>query len=385
MISIRNLLGTVLFLLAVDGQAGSRCWSVEQQSRTLGPVQVRVSLLPEDPVIGDLLVLDIEVTADPDVEVLMPEFGEALGRFQIVDFTPREKRGANGETVYSQKYKLQSPPSGKHFIPPVLIEFVDRRPGEQRAPEGMDAYELLTDRISFVVKSVVVDSATDGMQPPLGLMERSSAVDDFWYARRWTAVIVTVFVVLIVCLGLFGWHRRKRVVRRTAYQLAKRRLEQLVSRPLPKKADVDGFYVELTAIIRQYLENRFELRAPELTTEEFIQLVSGSGELISSHKSLLKEFLKHADLVKFAGMLPSSEDIKGSLQAAALFLEETRENSPMMVVPPSAGRASQSESQVDRLGPSSKTDSNLSPSVHGQDVQKKSLPPIPSQGEGKNE
>ncbi|MDG2469560.1 MAG: hypothetical protein P8M80_09800, partial [Pirellulaceae bacterium] len=111
----------------------------------------------------------------------------------------------------------------------------------------------------------------------------------------------------------------------------------------------------------------------------------GSGELISSHKSLLKEFLKHADLVKFAGMLPSSEDIKGSLQAAALFLEETRENSPMMVVPPSAGRASQSESQVDRLGPSSKTDSNLSPSVHGQDVQKKSLPPIPSQGEGENE
>lgn len=37
--------------------------------------------------------------------------------------------------------------------------------------------------------------------------------------------------------------------------------------------------MEISAIIRRYLEDRFELRAPELTTEEFLGVAGGCDAL----------------------------------------------------------------------------------------------------------
>jgi hypothetical protein len=78
------------------------------------------------------------------------------------------------------------------------------------------------------------------------------------------------------------------------------------------------------------LEDRFELRAPELTTEEFLASVGESPDLSRDHQNLLREFLRQADLVKFAGVQPSSQDIQRSVDAARRFLEETRENAPLI-------------------------------------------------------
>jgi hypothetical protein len=47
---------------------------------------------------------------------------------------------------------------------------------------------------------------------------------------------------------------------------------------------------------------------------------------------LLREFLRQADLVKFAGVRPSAADIESSVLAAQRFLEETRENAPLIEV-----------------------------------------------------
>ena len=119
-----------------------------------GPVAVSVRMDPETPVIGDALHLEIEVIADPDIELLMPEFGEALERFKIVDFVPRERLDSNGQMRARQRYTLRVPSSGAHQIPSILVEFVDRRPGKPPAPDGQDAYEVLTDPIPFTVESV---------------------------------------------------------------------------------------------------------------------------------------------------------------------------------------------------------------------------------------
>ena len=128
--------------------------------------------------------------------------------------------------------------------------------------------------------------------------------------------------------GYLVWRRRAR--RRSAYEIARARLNRLLARPRPTAEQVDAFYVELSGIVRRYLEDRFELRAPELTTEEFLASVGESPDLSREHQTLLREFLRQADLVKFAGVQPSNEDIERSIEAARRFLEETRENAPMI-------------------------------------------------------
>jgi hypothetical protein len=99
-----------------------------------GPVDVVVRLSPESPLIGDVLNLELEVRADEGVELLMPEFGEALDRFVILDFSSREDLDDEGRTRAVQHYVLEPPFSGSHAVPPLLVEFIDRRPGAK--PSG---------------------------------------------------------------------------------------------------------------------------------------------------------------------------------------------------------------------------------------------------------
>jgi hypothetical protein len=82
--------------------------------------------------------------------------------------------------------------------------------------------------------------------------------------------------------------------------------------------------------VRRYLEDRFDLRAPELTTEEFLESVQRAPHLGQDHQVLLREFLRQADLVKFAGLKPAADDVERSVAAARRFLDETRENAPLI-------------------------------------------------------
>lgn len=326
---------TGICLLGVAFASSLSAQDQRETTRTMGPVSVRVALAPDNPVIGDTLELDLTVTAAREVEILMPEFGEALGRFQIIDFLPRETLDDSGQKVYSQKYRLQSPPSGEHAIPPILVEFVDRRPGEKAAPDGMDAYELFTERINFKVESVLVEDATKDLNPPLGRLEPIETTSNHRVSLL-TYLGIGVGLLLVGCLLIYiTANYRRRAKRKSAYEIARRQLDQLVAQKSDAIKDVDRFYVQLTTIVRQYLENRFELRAPELTTEEFLLTVSGSGELSGEHKKMLNNFLKHADLVKFAGLKPTETDVDESIEKASGFLEETRENAPLLVDPDS--------------------------------------------------
>ncbi len=299
-----------------------------QQTTESGPVTARLTLEPAKPRIGDVVTFTIQVTAEKDVEVLMPEFGEALERFSIIDFVPRESLDEEGRLVATQRYRLQPPSSGKQAIPPILIEYVDRRPARQQAPQGLDAYELLTQRLEFEVQSVMPADVSAQLKPPLGKITPPPPPAPPWWPWILAAVVVGGLAIPLLSWAWQAW--RKRARRRSAYQIARARLDRLLAREGLEQ--VDAFYVELSSIVRRYLEDRFQLRAPELTTEEFLTSVGNSPDLSADHQRLLREFLREADLVKFAGVRPSRTDVDRSVQAASRFLEETQENAPFLEV-----------------------------------------------------
>jgi hypothetical protein len=307
------------------GEASSRV-------NELGPVKVTTTLNPTQATIGDEITLDIQVEAEAGVEVLMPEFGESLQRYTILNFVPRQQIDDRGKSVFTQRYTLQPAMSGEQFIPPILVEFVDHRPGQKPAPDEFDAYEILTDRIDFQVASVVPQGAANELQPPLGPLDltRARSRSLLGVAVLSTLVAATAVVSLVVV-----WRRRRRRARRrNAYEVARRRLDQLLARPWPQDGPaVEAFFVSISYIVRRYLEDRFELRAPELTTEEFLALAGTAPDLTDEHRSLLRDFLRQADLVKFAGTYASEAEIRLSSDLAARFLEETRENAPLIEDP----------------------------------------------------
>jgi hypothetical protein len=329
-------------------------------SRTteIGPVRAVVTLAPEKPVLGDPLTLTLEVTAEPGVEIEMPAFGEALGRFQIVQFVPREQRGADGKAVLAQTYTLQAPMSGRQRIPPLQVELVDRRghsaqgaQGAQTVGAGQDAgaavapagepeaQELLTEEIPVQIGSVLPEGEVAAELRPVraSLPLRS-------HVRVYAAIALAALVLLGVggFLAVRAWRQAaRRQVRISAYDQAMARLRELEQRGLPRPGEdgpkIDQWYVELSAIVRRYLEDRYHLRAPELTTEEFLREAQRSGLLSSTHRALLSDFLVRCDRVKFARYEPDEEESRQALASARTFLDETR----LVVASDQAGASSQ--------------------------------------------
>ena len=287
-----------------------------------GPVRAVVRITPAEPAIGDPIQLELEVRAESGVELLMPEFGEALDRFSIVDFAPSQTLDDDGATLARQLYTLQPSRSGAQSVPPLLIEFVDRRPGRDPAPEGEDAYELLTERLDFEVASALPADAPLELRDALGELAPLRTPS----AARW---LVPLFVLLALALATpFALRAfaaaRERKLRHTAYEVARADLDALLYGSRPNAEQMDAFFVRLSDIVRRYLEDHLGLRSPELTTEEFLEELSRSPELVRAHREQLEGFLKTADLVKFAHLVPDEAEVENSVQAAQRFIEETR-------------------------------------------------------------
>jgi hypothetical protein len=116
-----------------------------------------------------------------------------------------------------------------------------------------------------------------------------------------------------------------------AHERALRAIRALRARGIPGAEGIEPYYVELSDVVRRYLEDAFELRAPEQTTEEFIRAASSSRKLALEHQQLVIAFLEQSDLVKFARHVPAPSDIESAIAAAERLVIETMPRSPAEV------------------------------------------------------
>ena len=95
----------------------------------------------------------------------------------------------------------------------------------------------------------------------------------------------------------------------------------------------------MSGILRYYIEWRFGLRAPEQTTEEFLDAMLVAGGPIAAYRELLSAFLTHCDLVKFARHQPAASDMDNVLQRAREFVEQTADPQSLVSVAVAKARA----------------------------------------------
>ena len=138
------------------------------------------------------------------------------------------------------------------------------------------------------------------------------------------------FLAVLLGCGFVAARRRHRVVahaREVAlppHVKAQRELARLRTAPRGTTAQVESFYVEVSNVLRLYLEERFALRAPERTTEEFLRELEAGAALAREHRGELERFLQQCDLVKFAAAMPGENDHLATWTLADRFVESTR-------------------------------------------------------------
>ena len=90
--------------------------------------------------------------------------------------------------------------------------------------------------------------------------------------------------------------------------------------------DAETVFVELTDIVRRYIESVYDLPATERTTPEFLaEMKRDSTKLSADHGLLLVDFLTAADMVKFARLDATQSQIEDAIKKAKRFIVETSE------------------------------------------------------------
>lgn len=83
------------------------------------------------------------------------------------------------------------------------------------------------------------------------------------------------------------------------------------------------YAIEASAIIRRYIETRFDLSAPRRSTEEFLAEAEHSPKLAPGYQKLLGDFLGACDLLKFARTFANRAELRQLHEAAVRFVKET--------------------------------------------------------------
>lgn len=142
-------------------------------------------------------------------------------------------------------------------------------------------------------------------------------------------VLVALACVALLILGLCFRRRQARALGRAAagsapgpWDVALAELERLTPLLQPERSRDYG--IESTAILRRYVEARYDLHAPLLTTEEFLVTAGQSPVLPAEHRAHLGHFLGLCDLFKFGRYVASSEELHELHTAAVTFVIRSR-------------------------------------------------------------
>lgn len=152
-----------------------------------------------------------------------------------------------------------------------------------------------------------------------------------WEWAWW--ILAFVLLAAIIWLGWHYWRARRNVappviVIPPHVQARKRLEEALALLHSPKE-----FCIAVSDTLRWYLEQRFDFRAPERTTEEFLRELGDTPVLSPAQKTALADFLERCDLVKFAKYQPREPELRDLHAAALRMVDDTTASWEAAVAP----------------------------------------------------
>jgi len=278
-----------------------------------GPVSFRVAVSEKEVTIAERVTMLLETRAREGYQVELPRFGEKLHEFGIVDYTnPPPKLEADGVVVTRRTYELEPFLSGEYKIPPMTVTFWE---------EGDTLiHSLESDTIAVAVTSILpADQAELDIKDIAGPLSI--------HRNPYPALIIAGAVILVAAAVLLILRHRKRRAKAAPkippHEIAFRLLENLLASGLLEERRYKEFTTEVSDILRRYIEERFGLRAPERTTEEFL-LEAGAGLPVEAEqKKVLEAFLVYCDMVKFAAHEPTEEEVRRTFETCRDFVDMT--------------------------------------------------------------
>ena len=259
--------------------------------------------------------LRAELRTAPDRTARLPDLRDRVIGFSLAeDFTDEPVREKDGSTTQVANWRL---------VPEAVAKAYRIRPFVVEASPKMFSRRDDDGKFSFVAGPINFEPPA-AREPVTGEMETDPKKDLpplSWKLAGWLALAV-LGVAAVVAGAFYAVRfvvRKLREHRMSPIERAWVELDRLLQRGLPGRGRYKDFYVELTMVVRRYVQRRYGVRAPNLTTEEFLAQFRDAG---GGRRDALAKFLESADLVKFAGVEATPEMADAATDSARGYLKE---------------------------------------------------------------
>ena len=271
--------------------------------------------------IGDQVKLFLEVDHPKDVNVQFPTVPDTIvDLIEVISRSGVDTFELDDETLMKQiqSYTITSFDSGSYRIPPYWFK-IDVDGTIDSIPSNGVTLNVYTMQID------TTRGPTDIKMP---------------YGAPLTLKEVTPYILGVILIGaiifflLYSIKRKKNnkpifarpeKPKEPAHIVALRELDRIKTEKVWQKGKTKQYYSELTDALREYIEDRFAIRAMEQTTDETIESFRRQKGLVSDKNfANLSQLLQTADLVKFAKYQPLPDDDNLSLVNAYFFVNDTK-------------------------------------------------------------
>lgn len=287
--------------------------------------KVNVKLDTNAMLIGDHVGLKLQFEGPALAKVLWPMIPDTIlgnitviGRGKIDTSFSSDRKNM----VLSQDLNITCFDSGFYTIPQIPFFY--------KVPPDTTALSVSSELLMLAVHTVKVDT-TQAIKPIIG---PEKVPLTFMEMLPW--ILGGLLIILVV--GGLVWYLRKRKLNQPVIQFrpkivqlphetALQQLEMLRNKKLWQTGRVKEYHVELTDILRKYIEERFRVPALEQTTSEIIESLITHTDCAVSARQRINSILVLADMVKFARALPVATENESSMTEAVEFIHSTSSSS----------------------------------------------------------
>lgn len=283
---------------------------------SLPNVEIRTSVDKADMHIGDLITYRLTIIYDSTYELIPPPLGANLGAFDVKDYKQDiVKVLKDGRMQSDNVFILSTFTVGDYIIPPIPVAF--------DLPDSTRKV-IVSEAVHIKVKSLL--QGTDDSLDIKPLKAQHEFLRDLTKYYLWGGLAVLV----LLAAGLFIWRRRKKRKGegepedlRPPWEIAFERLAVLQEKNLIDTDSFKLYYIELSEITRWYLGRVYQRNVLDMTTDEFMAQFEDVMLPLGIYDNSL-EFLRFADLVKFAKLEPERERFTSDFERIHALVEKVR-------------------------------------------------------------
>lgn len=298
-----------------------RMAEAEQAAAELGavtqgqPPAVRTELDTTAITLGDRVHLTVTVEHDVGTTVIWPDSLD-LGPFEVLGARVQEPERLNGRLRSGARLTLTAFKLGELEIPSFALPLV--------GPDSTSATELSTRAVSVSVASVGRDESGDirEIKGPLSMPRN-------WLLLWPWAVGVAGLAAIYWLLRRYRARRQPAMVRAPQtpacppHEVAYEALDRLERAGYLDRGEIKTHYIEVSDIIRTYIEGRYGVEAMEMATYEVMAGLEGV-ELATETRQEFEWFFDECDLVKFAKLVPDPVACRAIVPAARRLIDVTK-------------------------------------------------------------